>query len=168
LKPSNTELEASIKVGAQRIGISMSQSIPSMQVVIGMEIFQARLRRDLAPHSCARLQELLPYRGTIIHARWSGEACWSSLAAVWPFGSILPPEHATEHPEPGQVLLFAGALSEPELLIAYGPSRFASEAGPLAGNPVVTIEDRIGRLAELGRAILWHGAMEFRIDLLAQ
>lgn len=106
----------------------------------------------------------MPYYGKIIHAQWSGESCWSPLAAIWPPGSILPPENATGHPAPGEILLFAGDLSEPEILVAYGPSRFASKPGPLAGNPVLTIEDRLARLAELGREILWRGAMEFRIE----
>ncbi len=129
--------------------------------------FPGSVGRDLAPRSCARLEELLPYHGKIIHARWSGESCWSPLAAIWRSGSILPPENATCHPAPGEILLFAGELSEPELLIAYGPSRFASKAGPLAGNPVLAIEDRLAQLAELGREILWRGAMEFRIEFPA-
>jgi hypothetical protein len=58
----------------------------------------------------------------------------------------LPPENAIAYPSPGEVLL-----------IAYGPSRFACMAGPLAGNPVLSIEDGLARLIVLGRQILWHG-----------
>jgi hypothetical protein len=76
----------------------------------------------------------------------------------------LVEEHMIERPAPGQVLLYAGVLSEPELLLSYGSTRFASRAGPLAGNLVLTIEDRLARLAELGRQILWDGAMTLRID----
>jgi hypothetical protein len=68
-------------------------------------------------------------------------------------------------PVAGEVLLFGGDLSEPELLIAYGPSRFASMVGPLAGNPVLTIEDRLARLIELERQILWRGAVDLRIAM---
>jgi hypothetical protein len=50
-------------------------------------------------------------------------------------------------------------------LIAYGRSRFASMAGPLAGNPVLMIEDRLARLVELGLQILWRGAVDLRIEL---
>jgi hypothetical protein len=78
----------------------------------------------------------------------------------------LPPENATSYPSPGQVLLFGGELSEPELLIAYGPSRFASKAGSLAGNPVLIIEDRLARLAALGRQVLRRGAVNLRIERL--
>lgn len=105
----------------------------------------------------------MPYRGELIHARWSGEALWSPLAAVWPSGLLLPPESATGSPSPGQLLLFAGEGSEPEILIACGSCHFASGKGPLAGNPVLTIDDNLARLAELGRRILWHGAMELII-----
>jgi len=102
----------------------------------------------------------MPYRGYVIHARWSGEALWSPLAAVWPPGAFLLPENATGNPQPGDILLFAGQKSEPELLIAYGACRFASRAGPLQGNPVLTIDDRLAQLVEQGHKILWRGAMD--------
>lgn len=92
---------------------------------------------------------------------------WSPLAEAWPPGLVLPPENSTGSPEPGQVLLYAGAVSEPELLLVYGTCRFASKVGPLAGNPVLVIEDRRDRLARLGRQILWHGALDLRIEHVA-
>jgi Protein of unknown function (DUF3830) len=67
-------------------------------------------------------------------------------------------------PSPGEVLLYGGALSEPELLVPYGSTRFASRAGLLAGNPVLTIEDPLNLLAELGRRILWNGAVDVRVE----
>jgi hypothetical protein len=142
----------------------MSQTLPKLRMAIGGEIFHARLRYDLAPRSCDRLVRLLPYHGELVHAQWSGQSCWSPLSSCWPPGEVLPPENAIACPSPGEVLLFGGDLSEPELLIAYGPSRFASIAGPLAGNPVLTIEDRLARLIELGRQILWRGAVDLRIE----
>jgi hypothetical protein len=44
--------------------------------------------------------------------------------------------------------------------------RFASKAGLRAGNPILTIEDRLTRLAELGRQILWNGAVDFRVEAI--
>ena len=131
---------------------------------IGSTQFSARLRADLAPHSCARLLSVLPYRATVIHARWSGEALWSPLGEAWPAGLRLPRENATCQPEPGEVLLYAGDLSEPELLIPYGTVRFACRGGALEGNPVLTIDDPIPALAEIGRQILWNGGMSFKVE----
>ncbi|HEX4268574.1 MAG TPA: DUF3830 family protein [Steroidobacteraceae bacterium] len=131
---------------------------------IGAVRLSAALRTDLAPHSCERLMDLLPYHGTVIHARWSGEALWSPLAAAWPAGQRLPREHATSEPKTGDILLYAGDLSEPELLIPYGTCRFASKAGLLEGNPVLTLDDSFSLLPELGRRALWNGAMQFRIE----
>jgi hypothetical protein len=108
--------------------------------------------------------QMLPLCGQLIHARWSGEAVWLPLGSIWPVGSILEPESATGHPEPGEVLLFADRRSEPELLIPYGPTRFACRAGPLEGNPVLLIEDDLAQLVGRGREILLRGAMELRID----
>jgi hypothetical protein len=144
--------------------VQMSDQLPAIRITIGGEIFDARLRYDLAPRSCDRLVSLLPYNGNIIHARWSGQSCWSPLGAVWPLGERLAPENAIAYPSRGELLLYAGELSEPELLIPYGPSRFASMAGPLAGNPVLLIEDRLTRLTELGNQILWRGALDLRIE----
>lgn len=136
-----------------------------VKIAVGAEVFPARFCCDAAPESCRRLKALLPYRGEVIHARWSGEAIWSPLAAVWPAGLVLPPENRTSHPGPGEVLLYAGAQSEPELLFVYGNSRFASQAGPLEGNPVLVIDDDLERLAAVGREVLRRGALMLRIAL---
>ena len=129
-------------------------------------MFAGRLQSDLAPLSCRHLTQMLPLCGQAIHARWSGEAIWLPLGTNWPAGSILEPESATGRPEQGEVLLFAGPRSEPELLIAYGTTRFACKAGPLEGNRVLLIQDGHSQLAECGWEILLRGAMELRIDII--
>jgi hypothetical protein len=142
----------------------MVEKLSAIRMTIGGEIFHARLRYDLAPRSCDRLVSLLPYHGDLVHARWSGQSCWSPLGPIWPTGERLAPENAIAYPSRGEILLYGGELSEPELLFPYGPTRFASMAGPLAGNPVLLIEDRLARLAELGSQILWRGAVELLIE----
>lgn len=142
----------------------MSLDNHSLSVAIGTERFTARLRQDLAPRSCECLMALLPYSGKVIHARWSGEALWSPLGAAMPADVILPQEYPRNEAQLGEILLYAGELSEPELLIVYGISRFACRAGELQGNHVLTIEDRLDRLARLGPEVLWGGAMELRIE----
>ena len=135
-----------------------------LQLWIGSERFTARLRRDLAPRSCQWLMELLPYSGKLIHARWSGEALWAPLASVVPPDLVLPREHATTVPSPGQLLLYAGERSVPELYVPYGSNRFACKDGALEGNPVLSITDGLQRLAELGSEALWKGALDLRIE----
>ena len=49
-------------------------------------------------------------------------------------------------------------MSETEILVAYGPCCFASKAGQLAGNHVLTIREGLDRLAVAGRSVLWDGA----------
>jgi hypothetical protein len=134
-------------------------------IMIDDVCWKARFTDGIAPKSCARLRALLPYRGVLLHARWSGEACWSPLAAAWPAGESLAEEAATRTATPGEVLLFAGEHSEPELFIAYGANRFACRAGPLAGNPVLRVEDGVARLAEMGRRRLFDGAGKIEIRL---
>jgi hypothetical protein len=144
----------------------MISKLRRINLTIGDDVFEAHLRSDLAPFSCEVLTGMLPLQREVIHARWSGESIWSPLAGAWPAGLVLPAEHETRSPRPGEVLLFGGEISEPELLICYGPTRFASVAGPLAGNPVLTISDRLDCLSQVGRAALWRGAQRLTIALL--
>ena len=123
--------------------------------------FSASLRRDLAPQSVARFEMLLPYRQKLIHARWSGEACWIPLGD---FDFNVGHENATSHPAPGELLLYPGGVSETELLLAYGPSCFASKAGQLAGNPLLRIVDKLDQLADIGRRVLWESAKDIVIE----
>jgi hypothetical protein len=124
--------------------------------VVGMA-FLARLETELAPKSCAKFVSMLPLKTRIIHARWSGEACWI------PFGELnldLGYENHTSHPAPGHLLLYPGGISETEILFPYGSSLFASKVGQLAGNHFATIYEGNERLAELGHTVLWKGAKE--------
>lgn len=134
-------------------------------VSIGSSVFPARIESAQASASCQALMRLLPYGGRVLHARWSGEAMWSPLEAAWPAESLLQKESAVGEPRPGQLLLYAGKDSEPEILIPYGQTRFASGFGPLLGNPVLTIVDRLDELARVGRSVLENGARALRIEL---
>lgn len=127
----------------------------TLTVTIGEDRFPAVLETAAAPLTCAAFIALLPYRQRIIHVRWSGEACWIPLGGL-DLGVGF--ENATSYPAPGQVLLYPGGFSETEFLVAYGPVRFASKLGQLAGNHFLTITDNLPRLAEAGRSVLWDGA----------
>jgi hypothetical protein len=122
--------------------------------------FSARLEDVAAPATVDAFRRLLPLDSRVIHARWSGEACWI------PFGDLdvaVGPENATCYPSPGELLLYPGGKSETELLFPYGPTSFASKAGALAGNHFATIVDGRERLPEVGRLALWEGAQPIRI-----
>ena len=123
--------------------------------------FRARFETEAAPRTCARFRALLPYEERIIHVRWSGEACWIPLGEL---DLGLGYENATSYPAPGQILLHQGSVSETELLLAYGPVRFASKVGQLAGNHFLTIVDNLENVAPLGRMTLWEGAQPIRFS----
>ena len=98
---------------------------------------------------------MLPLKTRIIQARWSGEAGWI------PFGELaldLGYENATSYPAAGQLLLYPGGLSETEILFPYGICRFGCKEGPLSGNAFLTVIENAGRLADLGRLVLWECA----------
>jgi hypothetical protein len=132
-----------------------------LEISAGEFRFTARLEEEKAPRTVEAFRRLLPLESRIIHARWSGEACWI------PFGELdvgIGPENATSYPAPGELLLYPGGVSETELLFPYGSTSFASKAGQLAGNHFATLLEGGERLAELGRRALWEGAQEIRFE----
>ncbi|HXT82171.1 MAG TPA: DUF3830 family protein [Acetobacteraceae bacterium] len=129
----------------------------AIRIDAGPFSFTARFEEADAPKTCARFRTLMPYRQRIIHARWSGEACWIPLGD---FDTGLTHENHTSYPAPGQILLYPGGLSETEILFPYGGVRFASKVGQLAGNHFLTIVDGTEHLPALGRLVLWSGAQD--------
>jgi hypothetical protein len=134
-----------------------------LEISAGGFAFRARLEEDAAPATVAAFRRLLPLESRIIHVRWSGEAGWI------PFGDTalgLGPENATCYPNPGEIVLYPGGVSETEILLAYGYVSFASKAGALAGNHFATIVEGTEHLHELGTKFLWEGAQDiaFRED----
>jgi hypothetical protein len=134
-----------------------------IRITAGPFVFAARFEREAAPKTCAWFERLLPYRERIIHVRWSGEACWIPLGSLDPG---IDYENATSYPAPGQILFYPSGISETEILLAYGASRFASKVGQLAGNPLLTIVDGLENLRPLGELTLWRGAQEIEFSAL--
>jgi len=132
-----------------------------VRITVGPLAFTARWEEGAAPKTCAAFRKLLPYRQRIIHARWSGEACWIPLGD---FRLGVGPENPTGDPAPGDILFYPGGISETEILLPYGIARFACKAGPLAGNHFLTIVEGRERLAEMGRLVLWEGAQEIAFE----
>jgi hypothetical protein len=97
--------------------------------------------------TCAAFAALLPYRQQLIHARWSGEACWIPLGD---YQLGVGYENHTSHPSRGDLLWYPGGISETELLFAYGSSLFGSKIGQLDGNHFLEIIDGTERLEEMG------------------
>ena len=130
-----------------------------LRIEVGDLAFGAELEQE-ARDTAVAFARLLPLESRIIHVRWSGEACWI------PFGDLdvgVGPENATSYPAPGELLLYPGGASEAELLLAYGPTSFASKAGALAGNHFATVVHGNEQLRELGRRALWEGAQPIKV-----
>ena len=131
-----------------------------LRISVGDLNFSARWEPD-APQTIAAIRRLLPIRNKLIHCRWSGEGCWI------PFGDMkvgVGFENHTSHPAPGDIIIYTGALSECEILIAYGGVMFSSKLGQLAGNHFATISAGREQLREMGRRVLWQGAQDITIE----
>jgi len=134
-----------------------------IRITAGPHVFITRLEERTAPKTCAAFLRLLPYRQKLIHARWSGEACWIPLGE---FRLGVEPESAITHPAPGQLLFYPGGISEAEILFPYGKAAFACKDGPLAGSPILTVVEGAEQLSALGKLALWHGAQDIRFEAL--
>jgi Protein of unknown function (DUF3830) len=95
-------------------------------------LFLAKFEDAMAPATCAKFRPLMPFEDQLIHARWSGEACWIPLGGR---DLGINYENATSYPAPGQVIVYPGGVNETEILLAYGPTRFASKTGAACGQP---------------------------------
>ncbi len=134
----------------------------SVKITIGSAIFTARWETQLSPRTCAAFRALLPYTQKIIHARWSGAACWIPLGE---FDLGVAPENPTSRPLPGQILFYPTGISETEILLPYGPARFGSVAGELFGSRMLTITENLEQLEQVGKDILWNGARDIRFEI---
>jgi hypothetical protein len=128
-----------------------------LKVTVGPYVYTARMEEEAAPLTCQAFGKLLPYRQKIIHARWSGEACWIPLGD---FKLDVGFENHTSHPSRGDILFYPGGFSETEILFPYGSCLFASKMGQLAGNHFLTVVSGQEYFAEMGRKVLWEGAQD--------
>lgn len=136
----------------------------NLRITAGPYVFTARLEEQAAPLTCEAFRKLLPYKQKIIHARWSGEACWIPLGE---FKLGVGFENHTSHPSRGDILFYPGGYSETEILFPYGSARFASKMGQLAGNHFLTIIDGFDQLAAMGKLVLWSGAQDILFEEVA-
>lgn len=134
-----------------------------LKITAGPFTFVARMEEEAAPNTCAAFKRLLPWRNKLIHARWSGEACWIPLGD---FKLGVDYENHTSYPSRGDILFYPGGLSETEILFPYGSARFAAKVGQLAANHFLTIIEGQENLAALGRLALWEGAQDILFEAL--
>ncbi|MBZ0282154.1 MAG: DUF3830 family protein [Anaerolineae bacterium] len=134
-----------------------------LKITVASFTFTARMEDEAAPRTCAAFRQLLPYRQQIIHARWSGEACWIPLGD---FKLNVDYENPTSYPSRGEILFYPGGISETEILFPYGSTRFASKVGQLAGNHFLTIINGAENLPAVGKLCLWKGAQDIHFEML--
>src|SRR4029077_1003273 len=65
--------------------------LPRIVVRIGASVLQARLEPDRSPHTVDAFVARLPWRGQLVHARWSGEALWMPLGDTTLYESYEDP-----------------------------------------------------------------------------
>jgi hypothetical protein len=140
--------------------IPKPSAMTHIRIMIDDYFFLAKLHEEEAPETCLGLLNVLPIKGKVIQARWSGEAVWLQMD---PYGVEVPYENQTSHPGIGQLLYYSGGISEKEILIPYGSACFASKVGMLPGNHFATVIEGVEFLVKMGEQVLWNGAQNIKI-----
>jgi hypothetical protein len=78
----------------------------------------------------------------------------------------VPLENQMHEPAAGQLLFHPKDVSETEILVPYGLTRFASKFGPMSGNHFATIDVASDLLYGIGQGIYLEGAQSFAIKAL--
>ncbi|MGE4247955.1 MAG: DUF3830 family protein [Parvibaculaceae bacterium] len=132
-----------------------------VQIQIANHRLVARFEHQLTPRTCHWFRQMLPFKGKLIHVRWSGEACWVPLG-----NDDIPVgyENATSQPAPGEILIYTGNKSEREILLPCGGASFSSKVGPLAGNHTMTVVEGLDLLRTIERLVLWEGAQDITFE----
>jgi Protein of unknown function (DUF3830) len=136
---------------------SEADAIELIRIAIADMQFTARLEWKLAPKTCAAFVEVLPFRGKLLQARWSGEAAWIPLAD---FDLGVGLENAVGTPSAGEILFHPADHSECEILVPYGKCVFRCKDGELTGNHFLTIVEGKEQLARMGKLVLRRGSQE--------
>lgn len=136
-----------------------------IRVTIGDQVLTGTLEYELAPRTCAAFVKLLPLRGELLQARWSGEAAWVPLDGL---DLGVGAENQMHRPLPGHVLFYPAGMSSTEILVPYGVTAFAAKCGPLSGNHFLTLENDGGRLAEIGRRVWRDGVQDIEFAVMAE
>ncbi len=132
-----------------------------VRITVGTYQFVARLEEEVAPDTCAAFVRLLPWRQTLLQARWSGH---STFVPLDDFSLGVGYENATSYPSAGELLFYTGE-GNAEILFPYGGTCFASPRGQQAGNHFLTVVEGREQLQELGRFVHWQGAQEIVFEL---
>ena len=133
-----------------------------VRIIAGPYTLLGRFEDTLAPKTCTAFRKRMPFVSKIVHVRWSGEGVWCPLGDL-DFGVGL--ENNTCYPAAGQIILYPGGASETEILLSYGHVNFASKAGQLSGNHMITLTEGLEHLPALGHKTLWDGAQDIRFEL---
>lgn len=130
-------------------------------ITVGYDVLTATLELHRAPATCEAFEALLPLRGRLIQARWSGEAAWVPLGDL---DAGVGRENLVHRPLPGQILFYPSGESETEILVPYGVAAFAAKCGPLLGNHFLTIDAADDQLRAIGHRVLWEGAQDIEFS----
>ncbi|TWH58120.1 uncharacterized protein DUF3830 [Desulfitobacterium sp. LBE] len=138
-----------------------------IKITSGEFSFVGRLEEEKSPKTCEWFLNLLPYKETMIHVSWSGNASFIRLKNL---GHGVPFEKATCRPSKGEVMMYPGNIPHlqmgGEIWIPWGGCVLSCPNGNLAANHFMTIIEGNEKLTEFGQTIHLHGGREVVFETL--
>ncbi len=123
------------------------------------EEFELALLEGVAPNICREFLKILPLKGHLIHAAWSGEVIRQLESFELP---VTKPENATYYCAPGDVCY---TLGHKEFTIMYGDNNCRMPYGNVQENVFAVIKNKMRKFQEVCQLIRLTGAKDYEIRL---
>ena len=133
--------------------------IKKLEIRIDKSVFLATILEEKAPKTCKSVLGLLPLKGELFHATWSGDMLFFKCREI---SVKLEPENQTIYPSLGDVGLNSTLK---EFHFIYGQAELRARFGPAPDNVFARITENLKDLAETGRRIHREGAKRITVRM---
>jgi hypothetical protein len=127
--------------------------VKKFEIRIDDSVFLATMLEEQAPKTCKAALDLLPLKGELFHATWSGDMLFLRCSEI---PAKLKPENQTIYPSPGDVGL---SSTIKELQIIYGQAQLRARFGPAPDNIFARITENLTDLEKIGKRVHRQGPM---------
>jgi len=108
----------------------------SLHIRVGDVVGELHLWSEMAPKTIERLESSLPLDGSLVHCRWSGDACFTELDPELFKGVGLESAVRSLYPLTVAIRPPSGLLNSAELLISYGVAEYRLPTGQAQVTPI--------------------------------
>jgi hypothetical protein len=134
--------------------------VKKLEIKIDESVFSATVLEERAPKTCKAVLDLLPLKGDVFHATWSGDMLFFKNPEI---PAKLEPENQTVYPSRGDVGINSTLK---EIQIIYGQAQLRARFGPAPDSLFARITENLNELEKIGKRIHREGAKKITVRLL--